>query len=191
MDFPEPTRLSVFLDGIEQFLGSSIYRNYVNSLNLTGNEKVLDFGSGSGGLSKHLANALSKGGGRVTALDVSAGWLDVAKKRLRKFKNIDFVQGDILADTGLEDASFDAVVLHYVFHHVESEKQQDTLIALARILKSDGKLFIREPTKESHGTPVAKLRQLTTNAGLTDIDGYESKSFFGPMYSGIFTKQSR
>lgn len=44
-------------------LFSFIYKNYLKELKFKNNEKVLDFGSGSGAWSRHLAEVLKKANG--------------------------------------------------------------------------------------------------------------------------------
>ena len=60
-------------------LFSFLYKNYIRTLNLKGNERVLDFGSGSGAGSKHLAKILQKSGGHITCIDISKYWTEKAK----------------------------------------------------------------------------------------------------------------
>ncbi len=65
-------------------LFQSIYTNYIKTLKLGGNENILDFGSGSGSGSKHLAELIQDKDGTLTCLDTSIYWTSVAKKRLQK-----------------------------------------------------------------------------------------------------------
>jgi SAM-dependent methyltransferase len=55
-------------------LRAGYLRRLVGSLELTGRERVLDFGSGAGSEAVYLARALQRGG-RLTCLDVSPTWL--------------------------------------------------------------------------------------------------------------------
>ncbi|HEY9247424.1 MAG TPA: class I SAM-dependent methyltransferase, partial [Candidatus Methanoperedens sp.] len=87
--------------------------NNINSLDLKGNERVLDFGAGSGVCSKHLAARLLKGGGHLTCLDISRVWQDVIKKTLKRYPNVDYVLGDITT-LNIPTASFDAILSHFV-----------------------------------------------------------------------------
>jgi ubiquinone/menaquinone biosynthesis C-methylase UbiE len=89
-------------------LFSSIYTKYIETLNLNGNERVLDFGSGSGAESKHLARILQNGKGHLTCVDISSYWMEVARKRMKNYKKVDFIIGQ-LPDLGLEDNSFDVI----------------------------------------------------------------------------------
>ena len=67
---------------------------FVESIGLKGDEKVLDFGAGWGENTRYISQRL-KGDGRVTALDVSKQWQDVAKKRLVRYHNVDLVNADV------------------------------------------------------------------------------------------------
>ncbi len=191
MEFDDPSRIDIIKDRLlHHGLVSSLYGRYADSLGLEGDEKVLDFGSGSGALSRHIARRLLSGGGRLTCLDTSEAWTHVATQRLKQFPNVDFTVGDITRLDSDPDG-FDVIVVHLVLHEVEPEKRQKTIDALSRNLKSTGTLFIREPTKESHGTPAAEIRQLMHNAGLTESEFTESRSLLlPPMYAGVFRKAS-
>lgn len=76
-------------------LFSFLYKNYIRTLNLKGNERVLDFGSGSGAGSKHLAKILQKSGGHITCIDISKYWTEKAKKRMKYYDNVDFLVGQL------------------------------------------------------------------------------------------------
>ena len=74
-------------------LRAGYLRRLVASLELTGMERVLDFGSGAGSEAVYLAQALQRGG-RLTCLDVSPTWLAEARRRLRRFTNVEFLLGE-------------------------------------------------------------------------------------------------
>lgn len=168
MKSDEPGFWLMLGEQIESFLVAPVYRRYVESFGLNGNERVLDFGAGSGRLSRYIARRLLKGGGRLTCVDVSEAWMRSLQKKLRRYPNVDFKLGEITS-LGIEDASHDAVVIHFVLHHVEQASRQATIAALARTLKENGKLFIREPTKETHGIPAEEVRQLMRANALEEL----------------------
>ena len=64
----------------------------------------------------------------------------------------------------------DIVTMIHVLHDIPPEDRDDTLQALARILKNGGALFIREPTRESHGMPMRELQERLLRAGLTESE---------------------
>jgi len=168
------------------YLGSRSYKRYVESFGLTGSEWVLDYGSGSGRITRHIAERLAPESGHLTCVDISAAWMDVVKRRLKQYSNVDFKLGD-LASLDIPDDAYDVVVVHFVLHHVDA--QQKYVNILSRKLKKGGRLFIRDPIREEHGTPVDEIRQLMANAGLHERSFQMEKSFhMGPRYSGTFAK---
>ena len=58
-------------------LGSYTYKNYIKTLNLKGDENILDFKSASGAESRYLAKLLSKNGGHLTCIDTSSFWMEL------------------------------------------------------------------------------------------------------------------
>lgn len=192
MDFEKPSRRDVFVHTLAGYvLMSGAYRKFVDTFGLKGDEHVLDFGGGSGALTRHIAKRLRKGNGQVTCLDTSEAWLEIAKKKLRKFPNVKFVSGDVstLVRGGPQ---FDVISVHITLHDIDKELRQGVIHALSSILKNDGKLFIREPIKEGHGMPADEIRELMRNAGLHEIRFSEGKlAFVGLTYSGVFEKLSR
>jgi len=187
-DFSKATCLDELRDSLmHHWLARPIYRRHAHKVDLAGHENVLEFGAGSGALSRHLASRLDRGG-RLVCLDTSEPWLNVARKRLREFDNVEFVLGDVLV-LDLGPANFDVVVVHFVLHEVEPERRRDTLRQLGRTLKDDGRLFIFEPTREEHGIPADRIRSLMSEAGLKELSGDEYKPFLLPRsYHGVYVK---
>jgi MoaA/NifB/PqqE/SkfB family radical SAM enzyme/SAM-dependent methyltransferase len=93
-------------------------RELVGKMNLRGSETVFEAGCGSGFGTALLARKLKRGG-RVIAADISGGMLDVARRRLARWKldNAEFMQRDAVdalsALRGL-DAVFTSWVLGYI-----------------------------------------------------------------------------
>jgi ubiquinone/menaquinone biosynthesis C-methylase UbiE len=174
---------------IYHYLASPLYKKYVKSLGLKGNEKVLDFGSGMGTEAKHIAKILDKGNGYLTCVDVSQAWMEEAKKRLKKYSNVDFQLGQI-ETLPIGDNFFDVIVMHFVLHHIEKEQRQAKLKLLASKLKTNGKVFIREPMHESHGLPLEDIRNLMQKAGLKETSFKMTRSVLrgNKMYEGVYEK---
>jgi len=79
--------------------------------------------------------------------------------------------------------------VHFVLHHVDADARQKNVSILSRKLKKGGRLFIRDPIREEHGTPAHEIRELMANAGLHEREFNMEKSFhMGPWYSGAFIK---
>jgi len=91
----------------------------LGTLELKGNERVLDAGCGSGRLTENLVERLPAG--EVAALDFSPKMLEQARQRLAKFgARVEFVQASLekFALAGKVDGIFSNAVLHWVPDHV-------------------------------------------------------------------------
>ena len=164
------------------------YRRYVDSFDLTGNEVVLDYGSVSGRISRHIAERLLSGKGHLTCIDVSNVWIETIQKRLKKYPNVDYKLGDIAA-LDIADNAYDIVVVLFVLHHVKEDQRQEKVDILARKLRPHGRLFIRKPTREQHGTPALEIRALMSTAGLHERESRMSRSLImGEVFDGVFDK---
>lgn len=142
----EPGRLEVFITLLAGKLSGRIYAEYIARLPLAGNERMLDFGSGAGTPALSLAQRLQAGGGRLTCIDISHTWLKIARRRLSKHPDVEFLLGDIRT-LRVPPGSFDAVFVHFVLHDIPAEQREGTLAALARVLVPGGRLYLREPLR--------------------------------------------
>jgi ubiquinone/menaquinone biosynthesis C-methylase UbiE len=160
---------------------------YVRSLTFNGDERVLEFGSGGGCLSRALAQVLQNGGS-LTCVDTLRYWITKAQSRLKPWTNIEFLTGDVTR-MQLPEAKFDAVVIHFVLHDVLPDARSDVMDALAKTLHPEGVLHIREPAKPGHGMPVSEIRALMRAAGLRELRAGCTKSFqWKWICDGIFRK---
>lgn len=167
-------------------LSSWSNRKYVRELGIQGNEKVLDLGCGSGSISKHLAKAL-KSGGFLTCVDISDYWVDIAKKRMKKFSNVEFKVGT-LTKLDLSAEFYDILFIRYALHEIfpdSPDQREKIFLAAVEKLKNNGMMFIREPIKASHGMPVSEIKSLMLKAGLKEVSSRENKSEF----RGTFIKK--
>jgi ubiquinone/menaquinone biosynthesis C-methylase UbiE len=140
---------------------------YVKRLGLSGTERVLEFGSGGGCMSRALAQMLMPDGS-LTCVEISPYWTGKARQRLQGFPPIEYLQGDITR-MPVPENHFDAVIIHYALHDVEPAARIDVVSALAKCLRPEGALFIREPSKPEHGMPLSEIRALMRDAGLREI----------------------
>ena len=122
-----------------------------------------------------------KNNGHLTCVDISDYWIKRAKRRLGKYPDVSCLAGDI-RKMDLTDSPFDVINIFHVIHDIAPEDRQGTVNTLARLLKRNGKVFIREPIKQSHGMPVSEIRELFSKAGFDESRFTENKS----EYSGIF-----
>lgn len=162
---------------------SPYYRSFAQTLNLRGNERVLDFGSGSGICSRHIAARL-KHGGHLDCVDISRGWQTVIRKTLRRYNNVGFYLGRI-SEIDLPDDFYDSIVIHFVLHDIPVVECSQIVEALAQLLKPGGRLIVREPG--GHGLTKEELTQLIKTAGLQTESIQSQKVFIGQVYDGCFT----
>jgi ubiquinone/menaquinone biosynthesis C-methylase UbiE len=104
--------------------------------------KVLDFGCGHG----MAAVVLARRGARVTALDLSRGYLSEARDRAHaNGLNINFIRGDG-EKLPFPDGSFDRIWGNAILHHLDVER---TALELFRVLRAGGLAVFCEPWGEN------------------------------------------
>jgi 2-polyprenyl-3-methyl-5-hydroxy-6-metoxy-1,4-benzoquinol methylase len=164
---------------------SPYYRGFASSLNLRGDEQVLDFGSGSGVCSRHIAARLKRGG-HLACVDISRGWMDVIRTTLRRYDNVSYHLGHI-AEVSMPDAAFDMIVIHFVLHDIPDIERLQVMQALVCKLKPGGRLLLREP--QGRGLSLDELRQLAEQAGLQASTLNARKLLIGHVYDGCFIQK--
>ena len=180
---PAPLEVKITL-ALGLTLLNPYYHRFVRDLHLCGDERVLDFGSGSGICSRHIAARLKKGGGKLACVDISHGWMEVVQRLLRHYDNVSYHLGHI-TEVDLPDSSFDLVVIHFVLHDVPENERLCVLHSLTRRLKPEGRLIVREP--EGQGLTLEELNQLATAAGLHHVASSARKLVIGPVFDASFT----
>ena len=163
---------------------SFIYKKYINQLGIEGNETILDFGSGSGAGSRHLAKKLVKSKGHLTCVDISEFWMRKAKSRMRKYDNVDFFIGQ-LPELQLNEKSFDIIYIFYALHEVSEKLRSGIVSEFYRVLKDEGRLLIKEPQREDDGMPVNEIEELMKSNGFYR----ESCNLSHDTYSAVYKKK--
>ncbi|NSW53999.1 MAG: class I SAM-dependent methyltransferase [Anaerolineae bacterium] len=181
---PSETEILITL-GLGLSVISPYYRRFVRGLRLRGDERVLDYGSGSGVCSRHLAARLRRGGGHLDCVDISRGWMQVVRRTLRACRHVDFHLG-LIRDVLIADGSVDAVVVHFVLHDIPAVERPLVMNCLSRKLSPGGRLLLREPTGE--GLEREELYRLANNAGLASISLQERKCLAGVVYDAEWTR---
>jgi ubiquinone/menaquinone biosynthesis C-methylase UbiE len=148
------------------------------ALKLEGNETILDFGSGAGVLAKKLIKELSQEG-KLTCLDLSEAFLRRVRKKLRKFKNVDFILGDI-RELNIPSNSFDIITISWVIHHLPEEELSEIIQSIVKTLKPEGKVYVIEFLSLPHGISENELFKLFNGTGLSE------KIVFKKKKTGIF-----
>ncbi|MDF2884113.1 MAG: putative methyltransferase [Clostridiaceae bacterium] len=165
-------------------LFSFIYKNYIRTLNFKGNERVLDFGSGSGAGSRHLAKILQQYNGHLTCVDISKYWTEKAKKRMSNYDNVDFLVGQ-LPELQLECNSFDVIYIFYALHDVSVDLRNGIVNEFFRILKNEGRLYIKEPQRENDGMPISEITELMKSNGFYEENSITDKGTYSAAYKKI------
>lgn len=182
-DFDNPSFLFLLEDFFNNLTGGRFtYAPYYRTFELKGSESVMDFGCGGGIGSRILVKMLDKGG-NLTCVDLSGYWLKKAEKRLMKYSNVEYRQGDI-REMNIPASSFDVITVHHVLHDILPEIRKGITQKLSDLLKPEGRLFIKEPLKPSHGIPVEEIHFLFTHTGLKESYSGEDKS----CYTGTYVK---
>lgn len=154
----EPSRMEI---AITELIGNSLlkpyYRVTVERLGLSADDKVLDYCSGSGILSREILKRL--GSGQLVYADVSEKWLKHTEKKLKHSKK---AKGEKLRDFRgkLSGGGFDKILVHFSLHDFPGEYRLLIINQLIENLKPTGRLYIREPLGRTHGFPLHELINL-------------------------------
>lgn len=124
-----------------------IYDPMFDGSDLSG-KRVLEAMCGSGQTTDYL---LSKGC-HVTGLDISSSMIDLFKRR---WPNCDSIYRSFF-NNGIEDASFDCVVIIGGLHHLQP-RVDDAINEVHRILKPGGHFYFVEPNSGSAPNVIRKL----------------------------------
>ncbi|XP_065835478.1 uncharacterized protein [Oscarella lobularis] len=123
-------------------------------------DKVLDIGSGTGGMAIHLAKVY---GADVRGLDVSADAIKVGRKRAASTDlgkgRVTFDEGDAM-QTVISDDTYDFVVLRSCLMHIPFESKYALLEKTFKWLKPGGRLLLDDMHAIVHHSDVALQRHM-------------------------------
>lgn len=121
------------------FYASTRQLSFFDSV-LKGSEKVLDVGCGLGFTGEYL----TRKGFSVVGLELDHELV----RRVKKYASYE-LHASGATDIPYPNASFDAVLFMYVFHHIPTKHHREALGEAARVLKEGGKLILVEPRIDS------------------------------------------
>jgi ubiquinone/menaquinone biosynthesis C-methylase UbiE len=101
----------------------------------SGDERVLDSGTGTGALAFALAPHVRE----VVGVDLSPELLEEARRQGREFPNVTFVEGDATR-LGLESGSFDLAGCSRTLHHIH--RPELAIAELARMIRLGGRVLV-------------------------------------------------
>ncbi len=141
----------------------------IDSLGLTGSERVLELGPGPGFFSVEIARRLTYG--RLDLFDIQPEMLEKARKQLARagFGDVGFTSGQASEGLPFPDNSFDVAFLAAVIGEVPDK--QTCIRSLYRVLKAGGRLVFLEMFPDPDRLSVPELRDLVEPA---DFDFVQS-----------------
>ena len=119
-------------------------------LSIDEGEVVLEIGFGSGHCLKRIVQSVGETG-KACGIDISAGMLEVTKRRLRKAQLIDRVglcRGDA-AKLPYSDNAFDAIFVSFTLELFDTPEIPKVLEEIQRILRPTGRLGIASMSREN------------------------------------------
>jgi ubiquinone/menaquinone biosynthesis C-methylase UbiE len=156
------------------YFGEAVREAAIRLAGLMPEHVVADVGAGTGYLSAGLAPLVA----RVYALDGSPAMLEIARKNLQGFANVEFRVADGLS-LPLPSCSLDAAFANMYLHHCEQPMK--AIQEMSRLLRPGGRLVITdmdahpfkwlkaEMADAWQGFERAQIRQWFQEAGLEDI----------------------
>jgi len=140
-----------------------------DTVSLTGDERVLDAGTGTGALAFALAPFVRE----VVAVDPVPELLDEARRRAGKAENVTFVEGDATR-LDFESGSFDLAGCLRTLHHVA--RPELVVAELTRVTRPGGRLLIVDqiapvdPLAALELNRFERARDASTTRILADVD---------------------
>ena len=139
--------IEIPLSSVDKMLSPKIEGRILDSLNLQGNEEVLEVGTGSG----YFTSVLAKLSKSVKSVEIDQELYELAKANIKKLKlkNVDLVKDDFVC-SNFQEEQFDSIVIASALPNVKED--------LKKLLKVGGKLFIVVGSKKHmHASLVTRL----------------------------------
>ncbi len=112
---------------------------FVEQLNLSNKDTVLDICCGTGATTGAIYNIL-KNNGIVIGLDFSPGMIQKAKD---KYPDVNFIVGDV-SMLPFKEQTFDRITCTFAFYELKGDKVDTTLNLIVKLLKKNGSFFMME-----------------------------------------------
>jgi SAM-dependent methyltransferase len=169
---------------------------------LQSTDHVLDFGCGTGILTRQIAARA----GHVTGIDISPGVLQWARETCRELDNVTLLQTDGIELVEFPSASFDWAVARESLCYVPDEQMATLLAEIHRILKpgaafilldqfSNNPRWISNPAApDVLKRPPQLVRTMAAQAGLVVVEETKIRSprfpWIFPIWFGLFPRRS-
>jgi ubiquinone/menaquinone biosynthesis C-methylase UbiE len=121
-------------------------KELISAVRVSGGERVLDIGAGTGHLAAHVHKIVGASGG-VVAIDPLPLRVEIAQSKAAANFEVRVGRAEDLSE--FADASFDVVYLNCVFHWIEDKSQ--AIAEIFRVLKPGGRLGLNcQDTNHPH-----------------------------------------
>lgn len=132
--------LDLITYGQHRIIGERVVKE-LNILKSLGQRvKVLQIGFAPGSLSVKIAHILENSG-ELAILDPLPFQLERAKKKLSNFGSVHYFEG-IGEDVPFPDASFDAIILFFLFHEIPSDVRANIMKKALRLIHKGGAVIV-------------------------------------------------
>ena len=128
--YDEDRRISVGDDILNE-------RMYYIVFHVQEGSKVLDLGCGTGDLLRVLSQKVGHDG-RCIGIDISPDMLNIAKKKLSNYTNVELQTGNVTKKLRFDSDYFDVVTALNINQEIPLKQQKDMFKEASRILKKDG-----------------------------------------------------
>ena len=130
-------KIAKVYDLFEKIYNGKVYKNLGREVakSIASTDIVLECACGTGAISRAVAEKCQK----LIATDVSNGMLKKAKKKCKKFSNVEFALADVMR-LDYADAAFDKVVAGNVIHLLD--EPYAALKELERVCRIGGQMII-------------------------------------------------
>jgi SAM-dependent methyltransferase len=145
---------------------------------LTGEERALDAGAGTGALAFALAPLVRE----VVAVEVVPELIEEGRKRLAPASNVTFVEGDVTA-LPFPDGSFDVAGSRMVLHHVA--RPEVAMSELARVTGLGGTLLVVDQV-----APIDPMEAIELNRFERARDPSHARVLSDQDFRGLFEQNS-
>jgi ArsR family transcriptional regulator len=148
----------------------------------TGN--VLDVASGDGVLAELLAPHAHS----ITCVDSSTTVVAAARKRLKAFRNVQVIEGDMHA-LGLGAHRFDLVLMMHALTY--SDRPQQAIAEAAHVLAPGGRLLAATLAKHAHRAAVAPFDHKNLGFKREDLTGFARKAGLEVLHCERISREAR
>lgn len=149
---------------------------------------VLDIASGDGVLAELLAPHARS----IVCVDSSPNVVVAARKRLKSFRNVEVVEGDMhaLADVfGPDNRKFDLVLMMHALTY--SDHPQQAIAEAARVLNPGGRLLAATLAKHAHRAAVAPFDHTNLGFKREELAAFARKAGLEVLHRDRISRESR